>query len=325
MIVTVTPNPSLDRTYDVRELAVGELNRATGTHVHPGGKGINLSRALSRHGVPTCAVLPLGGADGAELAVLLEALDIEVHAVPVSGSTRSNVAVVDASGVTTKVNAAGPRLGPEETSALVAAVEHELDAARQDRASWLVLAGTVPDVAGTELYPALVAAAQARGVPVAVDASGDDLVGTVRAGGTDLLKPNLEELWELLGDEPTTVGGIVDGARSVLRRGHRQVLVSLGAEGALLVTADATWWAGGSPIVPRSTVGAGDCTLAGFLAATGGPDERLRAGVAWGRAAVSLPGSAAPGPDDLDLAAVRLLPEPPADARPADLVPLTTG
>ncbi|WP_029289649.1 1-phosphofructokinase family hexose kinase [Cellulomonas sp. HZM] len=325
MIVTVTPNPSLDRTFDVPSLAVGEVNRASGTHVHPGGKGINVSRALSRHGVATRAVLPLGGADGIELSVLLRALDVEVHAVALGGSTRSNVAVVDASGVTTKVNAAGPRLAADEVSALVAAVELELDAVRDDPSSWLVLAGSVPEGAGEDLYPRLVAAARARGVAVAVDASGDDLAGTVAAGGTDLLKPNLEELWHLLGHTPTTVGGVADGARSVLGQGHRRVLVSLGPDGALLVTPDGTWWAGGPPLVPRSTVGAGDCTLAGFLSADGAPAERLRTAVAWGRAAVSLPGSAAPGPDDLDLAAVRVVPDPPADALPRDLAPVATG
>ncbi|WP_315095633.1 1-phosphofructokinase family hexose kinase [uncultured Cellulomonas sp.] len=321
MIITVTPNPSLDRTFDVDVLAVGEVIRAHGTHVHAGGKGINVSRALSRHGIPTRAVLPVGGADGAELVDLLGGLGVPARAVPVRGATRSNVAIVDARGVTTKVNAAGPTLDDDEAAALVAAVERELDGAGAagTAGSWLVLAGSVPRGAGADLYPRLVAAAAARAIPVAVDASGPALEATVRAGGTALLKPNLDELCDVLGTSPTTVGEIVAGARSVLARRHDSALVSLGADGALLVTPTQSWWAGGSPIVPRSTVGAGDCTLAGFLATDGEPLERLRAAVAWGRAAVGLPGSAIPGPDDLDLAAVQVVAEPDPSLHPADL------
>lgn len=268
MIVTVTPNPSLDRTYDVGQLVVGEVNRSVRTHLDPGGKGINVSRTLVRHARPTVAVLPVGGSDGAELVGALDALGVPTHTVPVGGGTRSNVAVVDGVGVTTKINAAGPALGPSE---------------------------------------------------VAVDASGADLVGVVASGGTTLLKPNLEELSELLGESPATVGEIVAGARRLVAHGHRQVLVSLGPDGALLVDADASWWAGGAPLVPRSTVGAGDCTLAGFLGATGDDGDRLRTAVAWGRAATSLPGSAVPAPQDVREDEVDVVPEPDPAVRPEQL------
>lgn len=316
MIVTVTPNPSLDRTFDVPELAVGEVNRAVATHVHPGGKGINVSRVLALHGVATRAVLPLGGPDGLELAALLDALALDAHAVHVRGATRSNVAVVDAAGATTKVNAPGPVLSPDEVAALVEAVTGALGGS----ARWLVLAGSAPAGAGADLYPRLVAAARARDVPVAVDASGAELAAAVAGGGVTLLKPNLEELADLLGEQPRTVGQIVAATRRVLARGHEQALVSLGPDGALLVEPDAVWWAGGEPVVPRSTVGAGDCTLAGFLATEGDPAHRLQVAVAWGRAAVATPGSAMPGPDDVDPAAVRVITGPPADALPADLL-----
>lgn len=314
MIVTVTPNPSLDRTFDVDVLEVGEVNRAVATHVDPGGKGINVSRALAAHGVGTRAVLPVGGPDGAELVELLAALGMPTRAVPVAEATRSNVAVVDGAGATTKVNAVGPTLQPQEVSALVEAVTGELFGA-----DGLVLAGSLPRGTGPELYTRLVDAAVMLGVPVAVDASGDVLRAVVEHGGTALLKPNLEELAEVLGTEPVTVGEIVAGARSVIAHGHGAVLVSLGADGALLVTPTASWWAGTEPVTPRSTVGAGDCTLAGYLATAGAPAERLRAAVAWGRAAVALPGSAIPGPGDVDHAAVRVVGEPDPAARPADL------
>ena len=139
----VTPNPSLDRTFDVDTLAVGEVNRALATHVHPGGKGINVSRALAAHGVASRAVLPVGGPDGAELAALLRGLSLPTTAVPVAEGTRSNVAVVDAAGTTTKVNAAGPTLTAAEVSGLVSAVEELLDGS-DGPVSGLVLAGSLP-------------------------------------------------------------------------------------------------------------------------------------------------------------------------------------
>ncbi|WP_281276192.1 PfkB family carbohydrate kinase [Xylanimonas allomyrinae] len=104
-----------------------------------------------------------------------------------------------------------------------------------------------------------------------------------------------------------TLGEVVRAAREVTTAGADEVLVSLGAHGAALVTADATWWAGGPRLVPLSTVGAGDVTLAGYLSASDrGPEEALRTAVAWGRAAVRLPGSKVPAPaqihpDDVDV------------------------
>jgi len=318
MIITVTPNPSLDRTYDVERLVVGEVNRAERTHLDPGGKGINVSRTLVRHGRSTLAVLPVGGPDGAELVEALDALDVPTRTVPVDGAIRSNVAVVDGVGVTTKINASGPLLGPLEVAALVAAVEHEVDRAGQDDRVWVVLAGSVP--AGAEsLYPRLVEVARSRGAAVAVDASGADLARVVESTRTTLLKPNLEELSELVGEAPVTVGEIVACARRLVARGHEQVLVSLGPDGALLVDAGASWWAGGEPLVPRSTVGAGDCTLAGFLGASGDDGARLRTAVAWGRAATRLPGSAAPAPHDIREDDVHVVLEPDASARPGEL------
>lgn len=324
MIITVTPNPSLDRTYDVERLVVGEVNRAARTHLDPGGKGINVSRTLVRHGRPTVAVLPVGGPDGAELVGALDVLGVPTRTVAVGGAIRSNVAVVDGAGVTTKINASGPVLRTPEVAALVAAVEDEVDrVGRRDRV-WVVLAGSVPSGAD-RLYPRLVEVARSRGAAVAVDASGADLARVVERPGTTLLKPNLEELSELLGETPVTVGEIVAGARRLVARGHEQVLVSLGADGALLVDADASWWAGGEPLVPRSTVGAGDCTLAGFLGADGDDGDRLRTAVAWGRAATSLPGSAAPAPHDIREGDVHVVPEPDASARPDELVARTTS
>ena len=122
MILTVTPNPSLDRTYEVPSLGRGEVLRATADRVDPGGKGVNVSRAVAAAGVRTTAVLPLGGSPGTLLAELLGAQGVDVTAVSIAGQTRSNISLVEPDGTLTKINAAGPELSPEESALLLATV-----------------------------------------------------------------------------------------------------------------------------------------------------------------------------------------------------------
>lgn len=306
MIVTVTPNPSLDRALDVEHLACGEVNRAHAAHVHPGGKGINVARALARHGLPSVAVVPVGGPDGERLVGLLAEHGVPAVPVPVAGDTRTNVTLVEADGCTTKVNAPGPTLADTEVDALLAAVEAQL--ALAPRA--VVAAGSLPAGAGDAFFVRLAGLAGRYAVPVVLDTSGTPLARAVRAGGLSVVKPNEDELAELVGRDLVTVGDVVDAAREVVAQGTSAVLVSLGAHGAMLVRADGTWWAGGPPLVPLSTVGAGDSTLAGFLAGTGTCADKLRTAVAWGRAAVLLPGTEVPAPDQLDLDAVRVVEAP---------------
>ena len=133
MIVTLTPNPSIDRTITVADLALGEVNRATSSRIDPGGKGVNVSRALHANGHDTLAVLPLGGPDGATLGRLLDDAGVPFVPVTFSGHTRTNIALVDPNGVTTKVNEPGPSLSEATLEALVQAIP--------DDADWVVLSG----------------------------------------------------------------------------------------------------------------------------------------------------------------------------------------
>lgn len=305
MIVTVTPNPSLDRTFEIARLVPGEVLRAAAVHHHAGGKGINVSRALARQGVPTVAVLPVGGAVGERLAGMLAELGVEAVGVAMAGETRTNVTLADADGVTTKINAPGPDLSRAEVDALVATVDTLL--AR--RPCHLVAAGSLPGGA-SDVYARLAALAARHGIPFVLDSSGAALASALEQGGVALLKPNDEELAELVGRELVSVGDVVDAAHEVRRSGVQELLVSLGAHGALLVTADDVWWAGGPAVVPLSTVGAGDTALAGFLSTDASHDRRLRTAVAWGRAAVLLPGSAVPSPEDVHQDVVRVVHRP---------------
>lgn len=315
MIITVTPNPSLDRTFEATSIVLGDVNRAHSTHVDAGGKGINVTRALAANGVDSVAVFPSGGSDGARLVSDLRALAIQVRPVTVPGDTRSNITLVDAAGTTTKINAPGAALAPAALEELLVALDEELRTAHDAGSDPLVVgAGSLPEGAPDDFYTEVARRGARYGARTVLDTSGAPLASAVAAGGLFLVKPNDDELAELVGRDLVTVGDVLDAAREVIARGVEQVLVSLGAHGALLVSASAAWWAGGPALVPLSTVGAGDTTLAGYLSASHAahrdPLDALRTAVAWGRAAVRLPGSAVPRPQDLDLASVTSTTDP---------------
>ncbi len=293
MIVTLTPNPSLDRTIELRSLRRGEVHRATSSRVDPGGKGVNVSRALAAHGVSTVAVVPAGGAEGAQLADLLVPAGIPVVTVALRSPTRSNVTLVEPDGTTTKINEPGPTLSGEEAETMADRV-----AALAGSADWVVLSGSLPQGVSDEYYADLVRRIHTLGRRVAVDTSGAPLVHAV-AARPDLIKPNTEELAELTGASLTTWGDVAKQAQALRGQGIGTVLVSLGGDGALLVDDEGVRRAFAPAVDVRSTVGAGDSTLAGFLVGGAHGDEALRTAVAFGTAAVTLPGSAMPGPNDL--------------------------
>jgi 1-phosphofructokinase len=296
VIVTLTPNPSLDRTVHLDRLERGHVHRATREDDEPSGKGVNVTRALAANAIASVAVLPVGGAAGQELAGRLGTAGVAYVGVPVTGAVRANVSLVEADGTTTKINGPGPTLSPAENAALLAAVRR----AAADGAAWVVGAGSLPPGADPALYAEAAEVARDAGARFALDSSGAALAVGL-AGGPDVVKPNVDELAEAVDASVRTVGDAVAGARELLARGARSVLVSLGPDGALLVDAAGARHAEAEVRVVRSTVGAGDALLAGFVAAPAGADP-LRWGLAWAAAAVGVEGSAVPrvGADDLD-------------------------
>ncbi|NLE71429.1 MAG: 1-phosphofructokinase [Actinomycetales bacterium] len=310
MIVTVTLNPSLDRTVEVAELARGRVLRARGTHLHPGGKGVNVTRALLANGVPSRAVVPVGGPDGDQLVELLAAEAVDAVVVPVSGRTRSNITIAEPDGTVTKLNEPGAALTAAELDLVL---DHALADAVDG--GWVVLCGSLPPGAPVDTYARLTRRLSEAGRRVAVDTSGAAL-GHAVAAGPALVKPNAEELAGAVGRPLASRVDVVAAAQELRAAGARAVLVSLGAAGAVLVDDAGVLVGECDPVEPRSTVGAGDAFLAGFLgalhAADGAPGAALaRAALAqalaWGAAAVRLPGSQMPGPGDIDLSAVRVL------------------
>ncbi|RUR03173.1 1-phosphofructokinase family hexose kinase [Labedella endophytica] len=330
MIVTVTANPSIDRTIDLAApLRLGEVQVVASMREQAGGKGVNVARALHAADVDVLAVVPCDGTD--PLLAEIAALGVATVAVPTGAPVRSNVTVSEPDGTTTKLNAEGAPLDAEVVTRLIAET-----AERAATAQWLVLAGSVPPGDTIDLYPRLIAAVRARsaelgvaGPAVAVDTSGPALASVIRSesgrSSVDLIKPNAHELAELaatLGHTEVADGDTLEADPDLALRtaesllpvlGVGAILLTLGAAGALLVTRDGSWSARPPRITLRSTVGAGDSSLAGYLSAVHAghpPDRVLALAVAYGAAAASLAGSSVPRPDQTrpDLVEVTALP-----------------
>jgi 1-phosphofructokinase len=321
VIVTVTPNPGIDRTVTLgSELVRGAVHRLQSVSSEPGGKGVNVARALTLAGLDVVAVLPAASDD--PFLTLLGASGVVAAPVPIAGAVRTNLTITEPDGTTTKLNEPGAQLGEADLEALAAAVVD-----RAAAASWVVLSGSLPPGAPDGWYAELVARLHGRGCKVAVDTSEGPLAALADAFGRvapDLIKPNSEELAGLAGrsaDELETAvregypEPVVAAARELVQRGVGAVLATLGAAGAVLVDSAGAWLAKPPPIAPRSTVGAGDSSLAGYVRADvggAGPAGRLQMAVAYGSAAAALPGSTLPSPAQLDLEGVRITPITPS-------------
>lgn len=303
MIVTLTAHPSLDRTITLDgPLRPGDVQSAAASREDAGGKGINVARVVVAAGVPATAVLPLALDDPFD-AVLRET-GIETVRVPVHGRVRANLTITDPAGTTTKLNLPGAALQGEDAAAVVRAV---VEAARGAR--WLVLAGSLPPGASDHLYVEVIEAVRAKhgadAPRIAVDTSGPALSAAVENATPDLIKPNDDELAELVGaalPEGDLTAAVASVAGALVPDRVGAALVTLGGRGAVLVTPDGAWAASPPPIRVVSTVGAGDSSLAGYLLADvdgADPEERLRRAVRYGSAAASLAGTQAPRPVDL--------------------------
>jgi 1-phosphofructokinase family hexose kinase len=292
----------------VDQLLVGEVHRAHGLHIDAGGKGVNVSRALAANGLHTMAVLPANGAPALEFSARLEDDGVPHDYIGLDGAVRTNITIVDAEGVTTKINEQGRISTAADAKAMLDTVDRHIAGA-----TWVVGCGSLPPGIDGSLYVGLIERARAQGVRVAIDTSGTALRKAV-AALPDLIKPNHEELEELVGKPLPTLNDVLGAARGLVDTGIGAVVVSLGEQGALAVDASTAIHADAVVSHPQSTVGAGDCLLAGLLAAIDAGAslaDALATGVRWGAAAVALPGSTVPTPGDLSLATVSVSPQLP--------------
>ena len=331
MIVTLTPNPSLDRTVTLPgPLVRGGVNRLSGVVVEPGGKGVNVARVLVSAGQPAAAVLPAAAHDPLLLALEAAAAApsagsaaLSTRAVTVAAPARINTAVTEPDGTTTKLNEPGAALSPEEIDAVETALLEAVTAAAAGEGAgarhWAVLSGSLPPGVPADWYARLVRLLRESvpGLRIAVDTS-DEPLAALAAGlpesAPDLVKPNGEELGQLVGlpadramalEEGAAHGDlapVADAARILVDLGLGAVMATLGPAGAVLVTGGGAWHATAPKVPVASTVGAGDSSVAGYVLADvrgGDEPERLRTAMAYGSAAASLPGTTLPTPGDL--------------------------
>lgn len=285
----MTTNPSIDRTIEVDKLAIGSVNRGKLTSVDPGGKGVNVSRALAAFGADTHAVVVCGDLGGEWFAKKLNDANIIHDVITVDGITRSNVTLKEGSGSVTKINEPGFELTAEIIDDLKRTLNH-----LNLKGSWVVLAGRLNPGADVNTYRDLAQFVRERGALVAIDGSGPEFRAAMSVK-PDLIKPNQFELAELVGRPLKTISDVIAAAREVIAGGVQQVLCSLGKDGAILITAAEVMHCEPEQIAIGTPVGAGDILLAIYLGG-GAKPEGLKSAIAWSAASVPLPGTAIPTP-----------------------------
>jgi 1-phosphofructokinase len=262
-MVTITLNPAIDHAVTVPNFRVNAVNRATDEVRTAGGKGLNVASFLADFGVPTLATGFLGRANAKLFEIHLAAKQIEDRFVRVEGESRVNLKILNpAENEVTDVNFPGLAPTADDLVRLEAVVD--LLAANHQ---WFVLSGSLPPGLHSATYRSIVTRLRTRGRKVLLDTSGETLRDALLAGPT-VIKPNARELEEALGREFRTETELLEEARRLVKGGIQCVIVSRGADGALFVESGSAFSARHpGPEIIRTTVGAGDALVAGYLAA----------------------------------------------------------
>ena len=292
MIYTVTLNPALDKTVEILSFTVDSVNRITQMRTDPGGKGINVSKVIGKLGSKSIATGILGGATGRAIQSALENMGLESSFHFAEGETRTNLKVADpACHTNTDINEPGLTVSEDLLNNLL----NEL-LAKLGGEDIVVLSGSLPKGAPKNTYYTWVKACRETKAKVILDADGELLKAGLEAGPY-LIKPNNHELSGLLGEKLETPKELERGARSLMDQyGIAKIVVSMGGEGALYVTGDATVYAEGLKVPVGSTVGAGDSVVAALAVAEEAGmslEEAVRLSTATGAANVMCSGTQA--------------------------------
>lgn len=291
MIITVTLNPALDKTVEIPDFSLDAVNRITAMRTDPGGKGLNVSKVIAKLGGTSTVVGVLGGTTGRRIADAMDALGIACQFTFVEGETRTNLKVIDpARHTNTDLNEPGLTVDQETLDhmrdALVAAIRP---------GDIVVLSGSLPKGAPADTYGGWTAACRTAGARVFLDADGEPLAHGL-AAKPYLAKPNNHELSRLTGRALETADDLLAAARTLIADGVERVVVSMGGDGALFVSANRAYRAEGLRVPVGSTVGAGDSMVAAlaYAAEQGMADaDTVRLAVATSAANVMCSGSQA--------------------------------
>lgn len=278
MIYTCTITPSLDYTTYLPSFKTGKLNRTKDVYYYPGGKGINVSRVLKRLHIDNVAIGYAGGFVGEYIEQFLQKEGIDTHFIETDTITRINVKIK--AEVETELNGPGPIITEEEQQKLLDKIQ-----AMQEN-DWFVLAGSLPVEIPITFFEEVAATCAKKGVRFVLDTSGPALK-QLKQTKPFLMKPNDKELGELFDTTIETKEEAFHYAKKLVALGVEHVVVSLGGEGALLVTKELAIAAEAPKGKVVNTVGAGDSLVAGFIASyieKEDASEAFRYGVASGSA-----------------------------------------
>lgn len=258
MIYTVTLNPALDYFMNYEELALGEVNRTGKTQISAGGKGIMESRMLSLIGAKSKALGFLGGFSGQYIKDFLNENQIDSDFTEIEDLTRINVKLKSQESETS-LDAAGPKLQESEINHFLEKFDH----LKED--DIVVFAGTIPKSLGEDFYERLIAKVQKQKATFVMDVDGQKLLDSLPAHPL-LIKPNREELEAIFETSFKNNEQIIPYGQKLLEMGAQNVIVSMAGDGALLFTNEKVYFAQGIKGELKNSIGAGDSTVAGFLA-----------------------------------------------------------
>lgn len=282
MILCVAPNPALDRTMVVTDFKPGHMFRARSSLVVAGGKGFNVARAATILGQETLSMGFLAGNMGRLASSLAEAESLHGQWIWVEGETRTCVIIADEiTGETTVINESGPQVTAQDWERLCEEVM--VEAAHADQ---ICFSGSLPPGSPVEAYVRLIQQVVALGKPVWVDTSGAALQGVSHMKGITI-KVNGEEAGAIVGVSVGDVQAAVQAAERIRQAGPQTVVLTLGAEGAVIAHTQGCWWARPPAVKVRDAIGSGDTFLAGLVVASANnlsPDRALQTAVAAGAA-----------------------------------------
>jgi len=289
MIYTITLNPAMDRTLWIEKIRPDDSNRIKKEERYAGGKGIDVSRVLTSLEVVNKALGFVGGFAGEELEGRLLNEGIACDFVRISGETRTNIIVNETStGNQTVFNARGPEIKPYEVMQMIHKVEKVEDPAI------VAISGSLPPGVNPEIYRKIIEIFKGRGAMVILDTDGDALRVGIN-GLPDVIKPNIHELSRLVGRKLHKKDEILSAANDLRNKGIGMVLVSMGADGILLVGEKEQYLAAPPKVKVENTIGAGDSAIAGFVYGLSRGEtvkDALTYAVAAGTATTLKPGTA---------------------------------
>ena len=297
MIYTITLNPALDHFLDVDRLRVDDANRVRSECLYAGGKGIDVSRAIRHLGGDSMALGFIGGHNGRVMVEMLKAEGVTTYFTPIAQETRRDIVICTAKGAAqTMLNARGPLVTAGEWKEFVTHL-----GLLELRDAYVVVAGSLPRGVPMDAYGQIVRLVQGRGARVILDADGPCFKAGLRAGPF-AIKPNVNELRRLTGRPLRTEREMILAASELNRKGVDIVMVSRGRQGLLAVSREGSYRAVPPPVRVKSTVGAGDSMVAGFVFRHAGGksvEDCVRFATAAGTAATLAPGNQLCRPADV--------------------------